>query len=106
MGGLGFSPNGINGDFETAITQDGSIVADFITTGKLNTSVIEGYDNLLLDVSKIKDVTRTVTANNYVEITDAAKGSIISFSIKGDLSLFFLSNQTFLGSNTFLRVLI
>lgn len=103
MGGLGFSPNGINGDFETAITQDGSIVADFITTGKLNTSVIEGYDNLLLDVSKIKDVTRTVTANNYIEITDAAKGSIISFSIKGDLSLFFLSNQTFLGSNTFFK---
>lgn len=103
MGGLGFTPNGINGDFETAITQDGSIVADFITTGKLNTSVIEGYDNLLLDVSKIKDVTRTLTATNYIEITDAAKGSIISFSIKGGLSLLFLSNQTFLGSNTFFK---
>lgn len=106
MGGLGFSPNGINGDFETAITQDGSIVADFITTGKLNTSVIEGYDNLLLDVSKIKDVTRTVTANNYVEITDAAKGSIISFSIKVIYHYSFYQIKLFWEVIHFLRVLI
>lgn len=103
MGGLGFSSNGVNGEFITAITQNGSIVADFITTGKLNTNLIEGYDNLLIDVSKIKDVTRTITANNYIEITDAVKGQIINFSIKGDLSLFFLSNKTFLGNNTFFK---
>ena len=50
LGGLGFSENGVNGPYETAITQDGSIVADFITSGKINTSLIEGYEQLLLQV--------------------------------------------------------
>lgn len=35
-GGLGYSKNGYNGPYTTAITQDGSIVADFMTTGTLN----------------------------------------------------------------------
>lgn len=34
--GLGYSSTGYNGPYETAITQDGSIVADFITTGGMN----------------------------------------------------------------------
>ena len=34
-GGLGYSRNGYNGPFETAITQDGEIIADFITAGTL-----------------------------------------------------------------------
>lgn len=33
LGGLGHSTNGVNGPFTTAITQDGQIVADFITAG-------------------------------------------------------------------------
>lgn len=39
-GGLGFSSTGYNGPYTTAITQDGAIVADFITTGTLNASLI------------------------------------------------------------------
>lgn len=34
-GGFGHSKNGYNGPFDTAITQDGAIVADFITAGTL-----------------------------------------------------------------------
>lgn len=34
-GGLGFSSNGYNGTFKTAMTSDGKIVADMITTGKM-----------------------------------------------------------------------
>ena len=34
-GGFGHSKNGYNGPFSTAITQDGAIVADFITVGKV-----------------------------------------------------------------------
>lgn len=41
-GGLGFSRNGINGPYETAITQNGEIVADFITTGQLSAELIKG----------------------------------------------------------------
>lgn len=39
-GGFGFSSNGYNGPYETAITQDGKIVANFITSGTLNANVI------------------------------------------------------------------
>lgn len=41
VGGLGFSKNGYNGPYETAITADGSIVADFITTGSLVANIIK-----------------------------------------------------------------
>lgn len=102
-GGIGFSNTGINGTFATAWTIDGGFNANFITSGKIDTSLIEGYDNLALSVNKLVDVTRTLTANNYIEITDAVKGSVLYLSIKGNLSLLFLSNQTFLGSNTFFK---
>ena len=44
LGGLGFSSNGINGPYKLAITQDGSFVADFITTGTLSAIVIQSLD--------------------------------------------------------------
>lgn len=42
QGGLGYSSNGYNGPYATAITQDGKIVADFITTGKMLANIIQG----------------------------------------------------------------
>lgn len=39
--GLGFSSTGYNGTYGTAITNDGQIVADFITTGILNAGLIK-----------------------------------------------------------------
>lgn len=41
LAGLGHSSTGYNGDFTTAITADGQIVADFITTGTLDASLIK-----------------------------------------------------------------
>ena len=41
VGGLGFSHNGYNGPYETAITADGQIVADFITSGSLAANIIK-----------------------------------------------------------------
>lgn len=41
QGGLGYSSNGYDGDYSTAITQDGAIVADFITTGTLQANLIK-----------------------------------------------------------------
>ena len=41
LGGLGFSDNGYNGPYETAITSDGQIVADFITSGSLVANIIK-----------------------------------------------------------------
>lgn len=41
INGLGYSKTGINGPYGLAMTMDGSIVADFITTGKLNASMVQ-----------------------------------------------------------------
>lgn len=41
VGGLGFSSNGYNGSYETAISSDGQIVADFITSGTLTANIIK-----------------------------------------------------------------
>ena len=41
VGGLGFSHNGYIGPYETAITADGQIVADFITSGSLVANIIK-----------------------------------------------------------------
>lgn len=41
VGGLGFSHNGYNGPYETAITADGQIIADFITSGSLVANIIK-----------------------------------------------------------------
>lgn len=40
-GGFGFSSTGYNGPYTTAITQDGAIVADFITAGTLTANLIK-----------------------------------------------------------------
>ena len=39
--GLGFSSSGYNGPYETAITADGQIIADFITSGSLIANIIK-----------------------------------------------------------------
>lgn len=41
LGGLGYSSDGVDGPYKTAITQNGQIVADFITTGTLIASLIK-----------------------------------------------------------------
>ena len=64
MNGLGYSNNGIDGLYETAITADGQIVADFITVGKINTNVIGGYDELVINVeSQSKNLNNDYTNN-------------------------------------------
>ncbi|WP_306692835.1 phage tail spike protein [Bacillus cereus] len=62
INGLGYSSNGVNGPFEIAMTKDGRIVADFITTGVLNGNLIRG--------GEITGTTlRTANDSNYVSIS-------------------------------------
>lgn len=42
QGGLGYSESGYDGPYSTAITQDGAIVADFITVGTMLANIIHG----------------------------------------------------------------
>lgn len=53
INGLGYSDTGINGTYGTAITMDGEIVADYIKAGKINTNLIEGYNDLNDTVARI-----------------------------------------------------
>ncbi|QUG84006.1 phage tail spike protein [Bacillus nitratireducens] len=62
INGLGYSSNGVNGPYEIAMTKDGRIVADFITTGVLNGNLIRG--------GEISGTTlRSANDSNYVSIT-------------------------------------
>lgn len=60
INGLGYSSTGINGTYGLAMTMEGQIVADFITTGKLNTNVIEGYNDLVLKVNDFSSQAETI----------------------------------------------
>lgn len=49
LGGLGYSNNGVNGPYGSAMTQDGAIVADFITAGILSGILVQGVALKTLD---------------------------------------------------------
>ncbi len=51
LAGIGFSSNGYEGPFETAMTMDGQINADFITTGTMSVDRIESLANFITDTS-------------------------------------------------------
>lgn len=66
--GLGFSSNGYNGPYAQAMTSDGKIVADMITTGTLNAEriAVETYDNsknVLTDYINFNNGTITIGKN-------------------------------------------
>lgn len=75
-GGLGYSGTGYNGPYTTAMTQDGSIVANFITSGILSGDIVRAgkiisYDTNVsfdLDNSKMEmkyDNTRRLVLDRY-----------------------------------------
>lgn len=52
LGGIGFSSNGYEGPFETAITMDGKINADFIKAGTMSTARIESLADFISDTNE------------------------------------------------------
>jgi len=89
LGGLGYSSTGINGTYTVAILQDGRINADFITTGQLNTGVIQGYDSLLIQVDTLdrefqKEINPTdTTTGSSISLEDSAEAELIDFELEG-----------------------
>nr|DAM46739.1 MAG TPA: tail protein [Caudoviricetes sp.] len=63
QGGLGYSKNGYNGPYATAITQDGKIVADFITVGTMLANIIKGGTLTLGGSGNGNGVCRVLDAN-------------------------------------------
>lgn len=49
LNGLAFSDTGINGTYKTAMTADGQIVADMITTGTMSAARIKDLKEIILD---------------------------------------------------------
>ena len=90
LSGLGYGSTGVNGEYSLAITQNGEIVADFITTGTLNGallqagtveagSISQGYKQSVTD--EIKGKTDEVTQN--FQVADGELLSQISQSYTG-----------------------
>ncbi len=122
LGGIGFSSNGYEGPFEIAITMDGQINADFITTGTMNVSRIEGLANIISNyntqiatinlqlgqiqqqVSSIEEFSREVKGTNEIHLEDTVlgEGYVLNLKIKGDSDKFiYLSpSNTLTPSNT------
>lgn len=101
INGLGFSSTGVDGKYGLAMTIDGQIVADFITTGKLNTSVIEGYDSLIQQVQKIYVFTNEVSNKGSVITTNGREGGLISLSITGEIEALYPSDDLYPDDNLY-----
>jgi hypothetical protein len=96
--GLGHSKNGYAGPFETAITADGQIVANFITTGTLSADriAVEKYDG------ETKLLTNYIRfENGVIEIGET--NSTLKLKLENDKVAFY-NNDTriaYFGSNSF-----
>ena len=84
LNGLGYSSTGINGPYETAITQDGNIVADFIKTGTMSVERIEGLaEQISIIVQKTEENTQQIkntitTVEVMYALSDSASEAPIS----------------------------
>ena len=75
VNGLGFSSSGYSGPYATAITANGSIVADFITTGELNADLIKAGALI------IKDALNNILLKADI---DTKTVLIAGFTVRGD----------------------
>lgn len=82
LSGLGYSSTGINGPFALAMTMDGAIVADFITAGTINGSLIKAgsVDAGSLSQEYKNSVTDAInnSANEVTQAFQAADGELSS----------------------------
>ena len=66
INGLGYSSTGISGTYQTAITNDGKIVADMITTGTMSADRIQGLQGLMVSVGELGDYIRIDANGNMI----------------------------------------
>lgn len=89
IAGFGYSDNGINGPYTTAITMDGRIVADFITAGTMSANIIRG------GVLQSQNGTLRFDLNNAnMSVYNASGQLIMRFNSAG---LHFYDNGTYIG---------
>lgn len=93
-GGLGFSSNGYGGPYSLAMTQDGAIVADMITTGTLAAGLIKAgvlqdvaglnYWNMATGAFSLSSST-TVGGSTVSSIAESAASSAVSGQTQLDI---------------------
>lgn len=66
LNGLGYSSTGINGTYQTAMTNDGKIVADMITTGTMSADRIQGLEGIMITVGELGDYIRIDDNGNMI----------------------------------------
>lgn len=71
-GGLGYSSTGYNGTYQTAMTADGKIVADMITTGKLLAEYIALFGKMAVYKSNVINSTNIGGYIGYFEGSDGS----------------------------------
>ncbi|MBQ9607852.1 MAG: phage tail protein [Lachnospiraceae bacterium] len=101
LGGIGFSTHGYEGPFETAITQDGKINANFIQVGQMSTSRIQGLDELILEINKIVNLTKDVESINYLFIENAMQGQLQELTIQGNINLIYPEKNLYPSNNLY-----
>lgn len=82
LAGLGYSNNGYNGDYGLAMTMDGSIVADFITTGTMYADRIKGGTLTLGGADNKSGVANIKDRNGKVLIKMDNTGITLDSSVK------------------------
>ena len=78
LNGLGYSQNGVNGQYGLAMTMDGEIVADYITTGVLRSIQIINGNNFSVDANG----NMTASNANIEGEINATSGKIDEFFIR------------------------
>lgn len=106
-GGLGYSNTGYNGPYETAITSDGHIVANFVDVGELNGNIIKAgtISADLLDVEYKKSVTSEISSmGSQAEknANDATDEKLKNYSSKSEVTTAIsnANNQVLLSVNS------
>ena len=85
-GGLGFSSTGYNGTYSLAMTKDGQIVADMITSGTINAQLIKA------------GILQTVNGDTWINIEDGTF-SFANGAISYDGKTFHLQDEEIVNSN-------
>ena len=93
-GGLGYSSNGYNGPYDTAITQDGAIVANFITAGTMSANLVRAgvlaSQNNRLKFDLDNALLQTFDANGNITMEFTERG--LSF-VHGGVTLLEISSD-------------
>ena len=84
VNGFGYSSNGVNGPYETAMTMDGAIVADFITAGTINANLIKtGTMSLNRLFGDILSLGGSGNQNGKIEIKNSSGNTMAVLDVNG-----------------------